>query len=140
MEREVNAIPVHKKHNPGNFIAQIISNIGPGMYNWDIGFEAAKKKNESLMYTILQKLQQSKAPFNSQVDRFNFPVQKSATCLLGPGAYFNPDDASWGTKKTINQTKNSPNGINKILDYRSKSVMRAYPYNNSILGSESNRS
>lgn len=57
MEREVNAIPVHKKHNPGNFIAQIISNIGPGMYNWDIGFEAAKKKNESLMYTILQKLQ-----------------------------------------------------------------------------------
>jgi hypothetical protein len=44
------------------------------MYNWDVGFESTKKKNESLMYTILQKLQQSKAPFNSQVDRFNFPV------------------------------------------------------------------
>jgi hypothetical protein len=48
--------------------------IGPGMYNWEVGFESTKKKNESLMYTILQKLQQSKAPFNSQVDRFNFPV------------------------------------------------------------------
>jgi len=28
-------------------------NIGPGMYNWDVGFESTKKKNESLMYTIL---------------------------------------------------------------------------------------
>lgn len=83
------------------------------MYNWDVGFESTKKKNESLMYTILQKLQQSKAPFNSQVDRFNFPVQKSATQLLGPGAYFNPEDAYW-TKKTTNLIKNSPNGIHKI--------------------------
>ena len=109
------------------------------MYNWDVGFESTKKKNESLMYTILQKLQQSKAPFNSQVDRFNFPVQKSATQLLGPGAYFNPEDPYWN-KKTTNLIKNSPNGIHKILDHRSKSVMRAYPHNNSILGSESNRS
>ena len=27
--------------------------VGPGMYNWDIGFDTTKKKNESLMFTIL---------------------------------------------------------------------------------------
>jgi hypothetical protein len=34
-----------------NNILNII--IGPGMYNWDVGFDSTKKKNESLMYTIL---------------------------------------------------------------------------------------
>lgn len=34
-----------------NKILNII--IGPGMYNWDVGFDSTKKKNESLMYTIL---------------------------------------------------------------------------------------
>jgi hypothetical protein len=55
MERDVNPIPVHKKHNPGNFNEKknIFQYIGPGMYNWDVGFESTKKKNESLMYTIL---------------------------------------------------------------------------------------
>ena len=54
VERDVSTIPPSRLYNPG-----------PGMYNWDCGFDSARKKSQSLMFNILQKLQQSKAPFNS---------------------------------------------------------------------------
>ena len=52
--------------------------------------------------------------------------------MLGPGAYFKPSDAEWG--------KNTKKIQNKLIDNRSKSVMRACHNDSIMTGSESNRS
>jgi hypothetical protein len=69
------------------------------------------------MHVILERLQGNKAPFNSHQDRFGSTTERSATQLLGPGAYFNPDESTF-----IKPRKDS--SLKVLTERRSKSVMK----------------